>query len=340
MPAYADTALPEDPAALAAMIVALRGELTEARASLRAAEIGLQVQTLEAEKLRAQIARLRHQQYGRSSERLTGEIEQLELRLDDVLTDLAATGSAEMSGTSRQRRGPRREAHAAAVVRCPSTYLGTTSSICPDGLRLPSCGGALRKVGDDVTEILDYIPGRFQVIRHVRPAFSCRQCESDGAGADALAPGRAAAGRDRASWPMSWSEVLRSPAAVPPIRRSMPARASISTAAMLAGWVGKAAASCPLARGLGRPCHGGRAACMPTTRQCRCSPRAGQDQDGRFWAYLRDDRPFGGSAPPAVLYRYTPDRKGEHPRGHLRASAASCRPMPMPASTRSTKAAR
>ena len=64
MPVHADTALPDDPAALAAMILALRDELTETRASLRAAKRGLQVQTLEAEKLRAQIARLRHQQYG------------------------------------------------------------------------------------------------------------------------------------------------------------------------------------------------------------------------------------------------------------------------------------
>jgi transposase len=93
--AHADTTLPDDPAALVAMIVALRGELTEAQAARRTAELGLQVRTLEAEKLRAQIARLRRQQYGRSSERLTGEIEQLELRLDEVLADIAATTGAD-----------------------------------------------------------------------------------------------------------------------------------------------------------------------------------------------------------------------------------------------------
>jgi transposase len=36
----------------------------------------------------------------------------------------------------------------------------------------------MRKVGEDISEVLDYIPGRFEVIRHIRPAPSCRRCES------------------------------------------------------------------------------------------------------------------------------------------------------------------
>ena len=46
-------------------------------------------------------------------------------------------------------------------------------------------------------------------------------------------------------------------------------------------------------------------------------PGRGTTKTGRLWCYVRDDRPFGGTAPPAVLYRYSPDRKGEHPRTHL-----------------------
>lgn len=69
MTPHTDSTTPEDPAALMAMIAALRGELAEERAARRAAELGLQSKTLEAERLRVQIARLRHERFGRSSER-------------------------------------------------------------------------------------------------------------------------------------------------------------------------------------------------------------------------------------------------------------------------------
>ena len=94
MTPHPDITLPEDPAALKAVIAALRGELAEAHSARRIAELGLQAKTLEAERLRVQIARLRHERFGRSSERLASEVEQLELRLDEVLADIAATSSA------------------------------------------------------------------------------------------------------------------------------------------------------------------------------------------------------------------------------------------------------
>ena len=77
MTPHADSALPNDPAALVAVIAALRGELADERAARRVAELGLQAKTLEAERLRVQIARLRHERFGRSSERLAGDVEQL-----------------------------------------------------------------------------------------------------------------------------------------------------------------------------------------------------------------------------------------------------------------------
>lgn len=95
MTPHTESALPKDPAALVAMIAALRGELAEERAARRAAELGLQAKTLEAERLRVQIARLRQERFGRSSERLAGELAQLELRLDEVLAEIAAAGGAE-----------------------------------------------------------------------------------------------------------------------------------------------------------------------------------------------------------------------------------------------------
>ena len=180
MTPHADTVVPEDPAALLAVIAALRGELAEERAARRAAELGLQAKTLEAEQLRVQIARLRQERFGRSSERLAAEIAQLELRLDEVLADIAAaddaeagkdeTASAKAPEEKERRRG--RKPLPESLPRREVEHLPAQGCACE------ACGGALRKVGEDVTEILEYRPGRFEVVRHVRPAFSCRACET------------------------------------------------------------------------------------------------------------------------------------------------------------------
>ena len=130
---------------------------------------------LEIEKLKLQIARLRRTQFGRSSERIERTIEQLELMLEELETELPAPAAAtpapeveQSSSTKSKRSGrkplpehlPRREVRHEPSCTCPA------------------CGGEMRKVGEDVTEILDYIPGHFEVIKHIRPAFSCRRCES------------------------------------------------------------------------------------------------------------------------------------------------------------------
>ena len=180
MTLHADNALPDDPASLVAVIAALRNELTEAQAARRTAELGLQIKTLEAEKLRAQIARLRHQQYGHSSERLAHEVAQLELRLDEVLANIAAAGSAEdaedeaAAAATPDEKAPRRGRKPLPenLPRRDVEHLPAAGCACQ------ACGGVLRKVGEDATEILEYRPGRFEVVRHVRPAFSCRTCEA------------------------------------------------------------------------------------------------------------------------------------------------------------------
>jgi hypothetical protein len=76
----------------------------------------------------------------------------------------------------------------------------------------PSCGGALRRIGEEVTETLDYVPGRFKVIRHIREKLSCRACDTVVA---APAPDHAIArGRAGAIGPYRRIEVRRPPAAV------------------------------------------------------------------------------------------------------------------------------
>jgi transposase len=291
---HADSTLPEDPAALAAMISALRGELAEERTARRIAELGLQASTLEAERLRVQIARLRHERFGRSSERLAGEVEQLELRLDEVLADIAAaSGAGDAEDEAASAKAPEDKAPRRGRKPLPNNLPRRDVEHLPaEGCTCRACGGALRKVGEDVTEILEYRPGRFEVVRHVRPAFSCRTCE-----AMTQAPMPSLPIERGRPGPGLLAHVLVSKYCdhLPLYRQSeIYARDGLDLPrGLLAGWVGRSAA--PM-----------------------LAPGKGRTQTARFWAYLRDDRPFGGRDPPAVLYEFTPDRKGEHPQRRLR----------------------
>ena len=319
MTTQVDSALPNDPAALMAVIVVLRDELAEERAARRAAETGLQARTLEAERLRVQIARLRHQQYGRSSERLTGEVEQLEMRLDEVLADIAAAGGAD-NGEDETSSSPAPEkARRRGRKPLPEDLPRRDVEHLPaEGCACQACGGALRKVGENVTEILVYRPGRFEVVRHVRPAFSCRSCE-----AMTQAPMPSLPIERGRPGPGLLAHVLVSKYCdhLPLYRQSeIYARDGLDLPrGLLAGWVGKSAGLAePMAAFIGRHALAGARLHADDTPMPMLSPGRGRTQTARFWAYLRDDRPFGGTDPPAVLYEFTPDRKGEHPQRRLR----------------------
>lgn len=320
MTPHADSTLPEDPAAVAAMIAALRGELAEERAARQAAELGLQAKTLEAERLRVQIARLRHERFGRSSERLAGEVEQLELRLDELLADIAASGGADdAEDAAVSTKGAEDKARRRGRRPLPENLPRRDVEHLPaEGCACRSCGGALRKVGEDVTEILEYRPGRFEVVRHVRPAFSCRACE-----AMTQAPMPSLPIERGRPGPGLLAHVLVSKYCdhLPLYRQSeIYARDGLDLPrGLLAGWVGKAAALAePMAAFIGRHALSGARVHADDTPMPMLAPGRGRTQTARAWAYLRDDRPFGGRDPPAVLYEFTPDRKGEHPQWRLR----------------------
>lgn len=320
MTPHQNSAPPEDPAALAAMIAALRGELAEERAARRIAELGLQAKTLEAERLRVQIARLRHERFGRSSERLAGEVAQLELRLDEVLVDIAAAGGAGdtedeiASGPAPEEKARRRGRRPLPenLPRRDVEHLPTGGCACR------SCGGVLRKVGEDVTEILEYRPGRFEVVRHVRPAFSCRSCE-----AMTQAPMPSLPIERGRPGPGLLAHVLVSKYCdhLPLYRQAeIYARDGLDLPrGLLAGWVGRSAALAePMASFICRHALSGPRIHADDTPMPMLAPGRGKTQTARVWAYLRDDRPFGGRDPPAVFYEFTPDRKGEHPQRRLR----------------------
>jgi transposase len=170
--------LPTDPDALRAFSLACQSELAAATAELQAARLAVQLRTLEIEKLKFQIAKLRRMQFRRSSERLTRQIQQLELRLEELETGEAEaiTSAAEEDQPLPIRAGdqPKRKPLPDHLPRQETVHEPEHNSACT----CPACGGDMARLGEDVTEVLDYVPGRFRVIRHVRPKYACRRCDA------------------------------------------------------------------------------------------------------------------------------------------------------------------
>lgn len=300
----------------------LPDDIDELKQLVLAAEAGLLAKTLEAEKLKFELARLKRMQFGQSSERLDRQIEQLELKLEEIEESSGSAGDfadiepptlAENSATSEQEapgKTPRR--------KLPEHLPRRDETHEPSACACPRCGSErMRQVGEDVTEVLEYVPGRFEVVRHVRPAYSCAKCEAmTQAPMPELPIPRAMAGAS------ALAHVITSKYAdhLPLYRQAeIYARDGVELdRGLLASWVGKSAWLLkPLAERIGEHVMAGSVIHADDTPVPVLAPGNGKTKTGRLWVYLRDERPHSGPAPPAVLYRYTPDRKGEHCRKHL-----------------------
>ena len=155
--------------ALKALVIAQHSELLEQRSNAQ-----------EIDRLKLIIEKYRRMIFGRKSEKLTGQLEQLEFRLEELETaqaaDEAAQDAQEASNqgstqtVAKPRRRPARKPLPEDLPREVITHL-PAHNCCPD------CGGALRQFGEDVSEQLERIPASFKVIRHVRPKFACAACE-------------------------------------------------------------------------------------------------------------------------------------------------------------------
>jgi len=181
-----------------------------------------------------------------------------------------------------------------------------------------ACGGRLRQLGQDVSEQLEYVPAHFKVIRHVRPKLACTCCQS----------------------------IFQAPAASRPIARGLPgpgllaqvfvakycdhqplyrqsriyARSKVELGrSLMGGWIDQGhQLIAPLVAALQRYTLAAAKLHADDTPVPVLAPGKGRTKTGRFWVYVRDDRPAGSNDAPAVFYRYSPDRKGEHPQTHLR----------------------
>jgi transposase len=294
--------LPDDIAALKRIIAEMACDATTARA--------------EIARLKFQLARYRRAEFGRSSEKLARETEQLELAIEALETDqaerlsIAAPETAAIVESMAEVQKPARRPLPEHLPREEIRHRA--------GLACPSCGGALRRIGEDVTETLDYVPGRFKVIRHIREKLSCRACDTVVAAPapdHAIARGRAGAGL------LAHIVVSKFDDHLPLYRQAeIYARDGVGLeTSTLSGWVGaSAAALTPLVDAITAEIIGSDTLHVDDTPVPVLAPGTGKTKTGRLWVYVRDERPFAGARPPAALFRYSPDRKGEHPRAHLK----------------------
>lgn len=264
------------------------------------------------EQLKLQLARLKKMKFGRSSEQLDAQIAQLEFSLEELETNAAVVAPLK-TPASEPTTKPARKPLPDHLPREPQVHEPATGSC-----NCPECGRSLRALGEDSSEVLEYEPEHWKVIKHVRPKYSCSACQKI---VQANAPSRPIE-RSYAG-PGLLAHVLVSKYCdhLPYYRQSqIYARDGVELdRSTLADWGGAAAALLdPLLGALEDYAMAAHKLHADDTPIPVLAPGTGKTKSGRLWAYLRDDRPAGSTDPPAVLFRYSPDRKGERPREHLR----------------------
>ena len=305
-------------------------------------------------KLKVQLARSVHREFGASSERFIDEDGHLHpvqasflddsegAPLDKTSADQTKAVSGE--GSSSQERHTAlaiaaepgeqmigtEAANAPAVDRSLPAHLPrehqvhrpATTGAHHDALGQPcgcsACGGRLRQIGQEVSEQLEYVPGHFKVIRHVRPKLACVKCEGI---FQAPAPSRPIAKGLPGPALMAQVSVGKYCDHQPLYRQSASfARGGVPIdRSTLAGWVDKADQLVePLVAAVARHVRAAYKVHGDDTPVKVLNPGAGKTKTGRLWVYVRDDRPSGSMDPPAVWFQYSPDRGGTHPKEHLR----------------------
>jgi transposase len=300
-----------DPSELKALIVAQHNQILAHREQLHVKDEQLLSRDAEIEHLKLLIAKLRRMQFGRSSEKLDRQIEQLELRLGELEENRTKEWVTQESTTAEKAVArPVRRPLPEHLRREVQTYLPQQEA-CPD------CGGELKRLGEDVSEILEYVPERIKVIRQVRPKLACAGCDRI---VQAQAPSRPI--ERGTAGPGLLAHVLVSKYCdhLPLYRQAgIYAREGVDLdRSTLAEWVGGTSRLLkPLVEALRRHVMASDKLHADDTPVPVLAPGLGKTKTGRLWTYVRDDRPAGDQTPPAVWFAYTPDRKGEHPKEHL-----------------------
>jgi len=284
--------LPDDPSELKGLVTLLASELKN--------------RDLKIADLQHQLAGHNRHRFGSNSETL----DQLQLFVEnDEIAVATEDSDAHKAEVSEPKDKPRRKP-------LPD-HLERNEQVLTPGDNCSKCGGDLKTLGEDVTEELEYIPGRFIVNRIIRPRMACSCCE---AVLQAPMPSRPIE-RGRPG-PGLLAHVLVSKYCdhLPLYRQSqIYAREGINLdRSTMADWVGKSTALLePLADAIGKHVRQGQALFADDTPVKLLSPGNKRTKTARIWAYVRDERSWDGSAPPGAWYQFTIDRKGEHPVRHL-----------------------
>ena len=265
----------------------------------------------EIKRLTDLIAKLRRAMFGQKSEKLNAQIDQFELELEELhITQGIQTQFTEVA-EPKERSTPKRRPLPDHLPRQNEEHLPSEAA-CPD------CGGSWEKIGEDVSEVLEYVPASYRVIRHIRPKLSCTCCDRM---AQAPAPSRPI---ERGSFgPGLMSHVIISKYMdhLPIYRQCQQAlregvELSESTLGDVVGGVHQLLR--PLMEALQRYVFAASKLHADDTPINVLAPGNGKTKQGRLWVYTRDDRPAGDTTAPAVWFKYSPDRKGIHPQTHLK----------------------
>jgi transposase len=315
-------ALPDDVDALKAALAIERARMQEvlAERDAGAAELAVaraktseDVALIAHQKLR--IAKLERQLYGPRSERSERLIDQLALQFeelaasateDELAAEIAVAKTTTVAGFTRKRAErntfPEHLPRERVVIEPPTTC--------------DCCGGTrLRKLGEDVTSTLEVVPRRWKVIETVREKFTCRDCEKI---SQAPAPFHVIA-RGWAGANLLAMILFEKFGQHQPLNRQAERYAREGVPISLSTMADAVGSSC--------------AALDPVLKRIEAHVMAaerlhgddttvpvlakGKTDTGRCWVYVRDDKPFGGTSPPAAVFYYSRDRRGLHPQSHL-----------------------
>ena len=308
-------ALPDDIAALKAALIVERANALEVAAELAVARAKASEDLALIAQQKLRIAKLERQVYGQRSERSERLIDQLALTFeeleasateDELAAEKAVAKSTNVRGFTRKR--PDRNTFPDHLPRERVVIAPPTACAC--------CGGhRLRKLGEDVTRTLELQPRQWKVVETVREKFTCRDCEKV---TQAPAPFHAIA-RGWAGPSLLAMIVFEKFGQHQPLNRQAERYAlegvpiALSTMADAVGSV--CAALAPILRLVeahvmaAERLHGDDTT-VPVMAE-------GKTDTGRCWIYVRDDKPFGGVGPPAAMFYYSRNRRGEHPQSHL-----------------------
>jgi len=304
-------ALPDDIDALKAMIAERDATIAGHDEIIEVLHAQLSARSAEIAHLKLLIAKLRRQQYGRKSEKLDRQIEQLEFRLEELVAD-EGVQDAKPAKTTAERKPAER-------VTLPDHLSREERIIEPAQQACPACGGALKPLGEDIAEQLEIITSAFKVIRTIRKKKACACCDAI---VQAPAPSRPIERGIAGPGLLAHILVAKYADHMPLYRQSVIyERAGVELdRSTMARWVGAASELLqPLVEAIRRHVFGAAKIHADDTPVPVLSPGNGKTKTGRLWTYVRDDRPHGSMIPPAAWFAYSPNRQGIHPQTHLAA---------------------